>query len=111
MISHEPSVQQRLLKLFLVNAQQQRDAITAAAEQEDFSTLTTQAHTLKSAARSMGAMAVGALCQQLESASNTHNLPCCQSLAQALPAALAQAQARIEHHLASCDATEAPSSP
>jgi len=108
LISHEPGIQQRLLKLFLVNAQQQRDAIKAAAEHEDFSTLITQAHTLKSAARSVGAMAVGALCQQLESASSAQDLPCCQRLAQALPAAVAKAQARIEHHLATFDATESP---
>ncbi len=108
LISHEPGIQQRLLKLFLVNAQQQRDAIKAAAEHEDFSTLITQAHTLKSAARSVGAMAVGALCQQLESASSAQDLPCCQRLAQALPAAVAKAQARIEHHLATFDAKESP---
>lgn len=110
LVSREPSVQRRLLTLFLVNAQQQRDAIQVAAAQPDFSALTSLAHTLKSAARSVGAMAVGALCQQLESASCAQDLSHCQSLAQALPGAVAQAQAHIEQHLAAFDAPNSPPS-
>ncbi|MCB8746069.1 PAS domain-containing protein [Rhodoferax sp. U2-2l] len=105
LIGDNPGAQQRLLKRFLTNAQQQREAITRAAAGGDFSTLLTQAHTLKSAARSVGALALGQLCQQLETASNNQDLTRCQHLAQALPGTLAQAQARIDVHLAVMDAT------
>jgi len=104
LISDDPAIQQRLLTRFLVNAQQQRESITCASATGDFSTLVTQAHTLKSAARSVGALALGELCQQLESASLARDLVHCQSLAQTLPDALAEAQTRIEHHLTSFDA-------
>ena len=106
LISDNPRTQQRLLRRFLINAQQQRDAVALAAAAGDFSTLMTQSHTLKSAARSVGALALGELCQQLETASNTRDLARCQSLALALPAALAQAQARIEVHLALMDTSQ-----
>jgi HPt (histidine-containing phosphotransfer) domain-containing protein len=100
LIGNNASVQQRLLQRFLVNAQQQCDAIQSTAAQADLAALTTQAHTLKSAARSVGALALGELCQTLESASNAQELKTCQTLAQQVPDALAQAQACIEQHLA-----------
>jgi HPt (histidine-containing phosphotransfer) domain-containing protein len=98
LIGNNASVQLRLR--FLVNAQQQCDAIQSTAAQADLAALTTQAHTLKSAARSVGALALGELCQTLESASNAQELKTCQTLAQQVPDALAQAQACIEQHLA-----------
>jgi len=107
LISDNPNTQQRLLKRFLANAQLQRDAITRAAANHDFSTLVTQAHNLKSAARSVGALALGEACQQLEAASTAQDLPRCQSLAQTLSAVLAAAQTRIDQHLATFEAPQA----
>jgi len=100
LVGDDPQVHQRLLQRFLENALQQCETIQSAAAQGDLATLLTQAHNLKSAARSVGALALADLCQQLESASSAQDLPRCQPLAQQIPAALAQAQALIEAHLA-----------
>jgi PAS domain S-box-containing protein len=100
LVGDNPSMHRRLLEKFLVNAQKQVTEITAAAAANDTSTLAGVAHTLKSAARSVGALALGEQCQSLESAGRAGDAPSCQPLATGLTAVLAHAAAQINSHLA-----------
>ena len=68
MVGDNPALQQRLLAKFLVNAHAQVASIQAASDCGDLKRAADVAHTLKSAARTVGAMALGALCQQIEGA-------------------------------------------
>jgi signal transduction histidine kinase/DNA-binding response OmpR family regulator len=68
LVGDNPVMHRRLLEKFLKNAQRQVSDIVSASAAADTHTLAGIAHTLKSAARSMGAMALGELCQALETA-------------------------------------------
>ncbi|PJC11882.1 MAG: hybrid sensor histidine kinase/response regulator, partial [Comamonadaceae bacterium CG_4_9_14_0_8_um_filter_60_18] len=70
-----------------------------AQQAQDLASLDALAHALKSAARTVGALALGEHCQQLESAAQAGDAPQSQALAQELPELFAQAQALIEAHL------------
>lgn len=94
-------MQRRLLEKFLANASDQIATITAASTTADLATLGTVAHTLKSAARTVGAMLLGDTCQRLESAARGGDFAAAAALAQTLPAQLALTTARIQEHLAS----------
>ena len=106
LVGNKPATHRRLLNRFLDNAPQQCDAIVSAAAEGDFATLNLQAHTLKSAARSVGALALGELCQSLESASRPPDQRICASMAQDLPDALDTVNAHIKDHLAVLNSTD-----
>jgi len=53
------------------------------------------AHKLKSAARSVGALVLGQLCQQIETAGQAGDSAACQALIARIDHALTQAQERI----------------
>jgi len=95
MIGDNPAMQQRLLAKFLVNAHAQVANIDAAANAGDTSQMADVAHTLKSSARSVGALALGELCQQIETSGRAGQAQDCLALATALPDALAQAAEKI----------------
>jgi PAS domain S-box-containing protein len=90
---------QDLLQEFLRNAQQQTSDIVAAAATQDTAKLADAAHTLKSAARSVGALALGELCQSLETTGRAGDRLQCTALAAGLMDALAAAAAEIDGHL------------
>jgi PAS domain S-box-containing protein len=110
LVGHNLTTHKRLLKRFLDNAPQQCDAIVSAAEEGDFATLNLQAHTLKSAARSVGALALGELCQSIESASRPQDRKICASMAQDLPSALDTVNGYIKDHLAVLNSTDSTDS-
>jgi CheY-like chemotaxis protein/HPt (histidine-containing phosphotransfer) domain-containing protein len=99
LVGDNPAMHRRLLERFLANAETQVAEITAAAVAKDPATLAGVAHTLKSAARSVGALALGHLCQGLETAGRAGDVPNCEALAQPLPAAFAAASQGIQTHL------------
>jgi len=99
LLGNNPDMHQRLLAKFLVNASAQVAGMKAAAEASDTATLAGIAHTLKSAARSVGALALGELCQHLETAGRTGDAHACSALAAGLPEAFAAAAAAINSHL------------
>ncbi|WMW80037.1 PAS domain S-box protein [Undibacterium cyanobacteriorum] len=68
LIGDNPSLQRRLLSKYLLKGDSEIEAIRLAIETEDADKIKNLAHTLKSASRSVGAMALGELCQQLENA-------------------------------------------
>ena len=99
LVGENPGMHKRLLDKFLINAQVQVTEMTAAAHANDTTTLGGVAHTLKSAARSVGALALGELCQQLETAGKAGDAPACSDLAQGLTGQFAAVSAQIHGHL------------
>ncbi len=93
-----PELHQRLLSSFSVNAVDQISRIEAAALANDAQGAADIAHNLKSAARAVGAMALGELCEQIETLGYANDLAALQAAAPGLSDALAQAQQRIEAH-------------
>jgi CheY-like chemotaxis protein/HPt (histidine-containing phosphotransfer) domain-containing protein len=101
LVGDNPAMHRRLLEKFLTNAQKQVAAIMAASAEHDPVSAIKEAHTLKSAARSVGALALGELCQTIEKTEHTQSaasLDALSSMAQALPAALANAANMIRQH-------------
>jgi len=101
LIGDNPGLHKRLLAKFVVNAQDQTAAIKAAAETGDTTALVSVSHTLKSAARSMGAQRLGELCLRLEAAGLAGDTPSYSALAKEIDDELAAATQSIESHLLS----------
>jgi PAS domain S-box-containing protein len=100
LVGDNPPMHRRLLEKFLPNAEKQVNEITAAAGADDTATLAGVAHTLKSAARSVGALYLGALCQRLETAGRAGDVKVCSEQSKGLAAAFNAAAAAIHDHLA-----------
>jgi CheY-like chemotaxis protein/HPt (histidine-containing phosphotransfer) domain-containing protein len=96
LVGDNPAMHQRLLEKFLANASEQVTALDAAIAVGDVKQAAGVAHTLKSAARSVGALALGELCQGIETAGNDGHAPACTALAQGLAAAFAAAARAIK---------------
>jgi CheY-like chemotaxis protein len=101
LIGNNPALHQRLLQKFMVNADKQCSQINMAMAAGDMDTVRQVAHTLKSAARSVGALALGELCQGLEDKGGNQDPAACSAQAQELFTALADAVQQINVHLAS----------
>lgn len=71
MVGDRPAIQHRLLEKFLINAQERIAALRAAVETGDAETAGQVAHSLKSVARTTGAMRLGELCDRMEAAART----------------------------------------
>ncbi len=99
-VGNNLAMQRRLLEKFLANATDQIVTITAANTTADLATMGSVAHTLKSAARTVGAMLLGDTCQGLETAARGGDFATASALAQALPGQLAHTTTRIREHLA-----------
>jgi len=101
LVGHDVAIQTKLLTKFLVNGQGQLASLDTACASGDLQTLANMAHTLKSAANTVGAMALGALCLAVEQAGRKGELQACLDLAQQIPQALALVTAEINAHLSS----------
>jgi PAS domain S-box-containing protein len=99
LVGDNPAMHKRLLEKFVTNAQLQVREITAAAATGDTSALAGVAHTLKSAARSVGALRLGELCQGLETAGRAGDAQQCGALAGGLGAAFTAATTEINGNL------------
>jgi PAS domain S-box-containing protein len=100
LVGDNPAVHKRLLEKFLQNANEQVTSIGAAADAGNAKEAAGLAHTLKSAARSVGALALGELSQAIETAGNAGDAPACSALVPDMAAAFAVAALAINHHLA-----------
>jgi HPt (histidine-containing phosphotransfer) domain-containing protein len=92
-------VHQRLLHKFLVSTEQQIEQLELAAKSGQEKTLSSMAHALKSGARSVGAMALGELCHNLNGAASAGDGPLYRQLASELRATFELAAVRIRRHL------------
>ncbi len=96
LVGNNVSTHLRLLTRFQINTQTQLTDIQAAAQDGNTKRLTTLAHTLKSAARTVGALALGELCQQIEHAGLADDVNTCRTLVSGLEATYASASALIQ---------------
>jgi len=99
MVGDNPEMHQRLLRKFLVNARVQLDAIVVAAMEGDIAMAGKVAHTLKSSARTVGAMQLGELCQEIEMAGKAGDASTCDALNGRLNAAFDAAEEQIQLNL------------
>ena len=99
MVGDNPAIHKRLLEKFLVNTEKQVTEITTAAAASDTAAVASVAHALKSAARSVGALRLGELCQSLEAAGRAADAQQCSALARGLAGEFAAAAAAITNHL------------
>ena len=101
LVGNNPAMQLRLLSKFLPQAANQVNDIAAALERTDLAQASNVAHALKSAARTVGAMALGQACQQLEQLGRAGDGPACSALMGTLTQTFASAQGQIRAHLES----------
>jgi PAS domain S-box-containing protein len=100
LVGENPAMHKRLLEKFLRSAQQQVTDLLSACAVNDAPTVQAVAHPLKSAARTVGALALGELCQALEAAGQAGDTAACQQLAVGLAPALHAVSVKINGHLA-----------
>ena len=100
MIGNNPAVQNRLLNRYLELTRDQVASIATAAMADDTKTMVAEAHKLKSASRSIGAMNLGDVCEQIEVAGRNDDALRCSTLATGLPNIFSQVESRIQDHLA-----------
>ena len=99
MVGNNPSMHHKLLERFLANAQGQVGAIVLAVAAGDLCAAIDMAHSLKSAARMVGALRLGELCEAIETVGDGGDLAHCQRLCQGLDATFAEARAHIKIHI------------
>ncbi|MDH5205708.1 MAG: Hpt domain-containing protein, partial [Hylemonella sp.] len=100
LVGDAPAMHQRLLKKFLLNVAQRKTAIEAAMTEGQVQEVSAQAHALKSAARSIGAMRLGELCFSLEEAGRHGNNKSCEDLVREFDTLYAQSEEIIRQQLA-----------
>jgi HPt (histidine-containing phosphotransfer) domain-containing protein len=101
LVGDNPAMHRRLLEKFLLSANEQVTRTVAATAIADTATVSEIMHALKSAARTVGALQLGELCDALESAGKDGDAPLCRSLTKELPEAFTLASQRIHKHLES----------
>lgn len=84
LVGDNPTMHHRLLEKFLCSAQEQVAAIGSAAVTGETNMVGDIAHKLKSAARTVGAIQLGELCQQLETAGRAGDEQACNTLVEHL---------------------------
>jgi HPt (histidine-containing phosphotransfer) domain-containing protein len=94
----------RLLVKFLSTLQTQHAVVNTAIDNRDSEALETGAHTLKSAARSVGAAALGALCFALETAARECNAAAYPELIEEFNLAVAAARRAVDTQIAQFEA-------
>jgi PAS domain S-box-containing protein len=99
MVGDNPGMHKRLLGKFVPNARDQVSRITAAMAQGDCIAAGRIAHALKSSARTVGALQLGTLCQDMETQGKANNKAACNDLASRLEAAFSQAEEQITRQL------------
>lgn len=95
MVGDNPARHRRLLEKFLANAQGQVADILSAATAGDCTAAGSVAHSLKSAARTVGAMQLGELCHAMEVAGKAGDGETCSALAEDLNRAFEAAAEKI----------------
>ena len=99
MVGNNPVMHRRFLEKFLVNAEKQVAAIVLSIDAGEFSAAADVAHALKSASRMVGALYLGELCEQIDTAGSSDDGRVCSALSQGLVHGFAQARVSIAQHL------------
>ena len=80
LIGSDPEMLQHFQADYLDHGRQQMDGLRAALDAHRLPEAGAQAHKLKSSSRSVGALALGDLCERLEAAARAGHLSDCQAL-------------------------------
>ena len=96
MVGDDLPLQLSLLDMFFRNSEGQVGQIAQFARADLVQEAADQAHSLKSAARMVGALRLGELCEEIECAGLAANIPECLALAAGLATELAQVQAAVD---------------
>ncbi|MGB0720766.1 MAG: CHASE domain-containing protein [Gammaproteobacteria bacterium] len=99
MVGDNPPVHERLLRTFTGNARERADALARAHKSGDLSAIGQTAHALKSASRSVGALRLGLLCEQIEQSAKAHDEATVETLLHALDGPLDATLRAIEERL------------
>jgi HPt (histidine-containing phosphotransfer) domain-containing protein len=100
LIGNNLSLQKRLLSKFIAKGDQEVAAIASAIDALDYEKIKMLAHTMKSASRSVGAMALGEACLKMENAGRENRLEDAQLILPSLVDAYQGAKTKISEHLA-----------
>ncbi len=113
LVGENPEMHQRLLTKFLQNTKAQITVIQDAAQAGNLQSLADETHALKSAARTVGAFALGVLCQNIETAATDRDTAVSIALTADMSHAFDQVQALIDAHLATSEGvpTKIPPNP
>ena len=95
LVGDNPAMHQRLLEKFLTNARQHVNSIEEALLAGEAHNAANLAHKLKSASRSVGAIALGEMCQQIETAGFDADAARCAEVAAMLAPTLVQTHSLI----------------
>jgi len=99
LVGDNPPMRRSLLEKFLIHTAGQVSQIEAAVQAGDTKSAANVAHTLKSAARIVGAAALSELCLHMETAGYADDTPACKALVAGIADAFAQALDKIRTHL------------
>ena len=102
-VGDNPAMHKRLLDKFLRNTHAQVTALSDAAQAGNLKRLAEVAHPLKSAARTIGAMALGDLCERIETAAAAKDSSVALALASDLSVTFGRVQGVIQMHLDTSD--------
>ena len=99
LVGDNPEMHQRLLAKFLQNTKAHITVIQDAAQAGNLQSLADETHALKSAARTVGAFALGVLCQNIETAATDRDTAVSIALTADMSHAFNQVQSLIDAHL------------
>ena len=99
MTGENPALHRRLLEKFLLNADMQLQTLVVSTDAGEFAAVADLAHALKSASRMVGALHLGDLCEQLETAGSDSDGPQCHLLKAGLAQAFDQSRVNVIAHL------------
>jgi CheY-like chemotaxis protein/HPt (histidine-containing phosphotransfer) domain-containing protein len=99
LVGDNPLMHRRWLGKFVINAERQVVVMADALAAGEFNAAADEAHSLKSAARMVGALRFGELCEAIETAGSAGDGPVCIALSQELGPALAIVKGCILLHL------------
>lgn len=103
LVGEQPQLHRRLLDKFQINADKQISTLLILADEGEAGLIADLAHKLKSAARSVGAMALGELCQQIEQAGRQNQVTLLCNYANQISAAYAAFKEHLQRHGAAPD--------
>ncbi len=96
MVGNHVAMKVRLLELFMRDAPGQVRAIEAADAAGEYALVAAVAHTLKTAARIVGAMRLGELCEKIEAKAEARDAPASRGLVRRLALSLFAAEQEIQ---------------
>jgi PAS domain S-box-containing protein len=99
LLGDKPAIHRRLLEKFLKDLPEQTGQLLQACEAGNTEVVQQTAHSLKSVSRSMGAMRLGELCEQLEHAGRAGNSEQCLNLSRQVDVTFDEADTMIRAHL------------